>query len=209
MVETRVFPKLFWISPGSGVGPELYRRLSSCVSAGLRAFQLREKGSFAGHLLDAARDLRRLIPKDEGVFMVNDRVDVALAADLDGAHLGFSSFQAKDARGLLGADRLVGVSVHNQAELERAIEGGADFVFASPVFPVFKKGQQLTQPMGPIGLRKIVEASPIPVFALGGMTPERVGQAMDAGAHGVAVLSAIARSDDPAAVVGSFLAELS
>ena len=95
--------------------------------------------------------------------------------------------------------------MHDEAELERAQEQGADFVFASPVHPVEKPGRKTLRPLGIHGLRQLVQRSRVPVFALGGITPGRVAPLMDVGAHGVAVLSGIGSADDPAAATRTYL----
>ena len=199
-------PRLFWISPGTGLGARLEQRLRAAVRAGLRGFQLREKGSFAGDLLAAAESFAPLL--SEGLFLVNDRVDVALAGGASGVQLGTHALPVAAARAVLGPERWIGASVHDEAELERAQEQGADFVFASPVHPVEKPGRKTIRPLGVHGLRQLVERSHVPVFALGGITPERVAPILAAGAYGVAVLSGIGNAEDPAAATRAYLEAL-
>ena len=191
-------PRLFWISPGAGLSSALERRLAACVGGGLRAFQLREKASFPRDIVAALARLRRSLPAASGqLLVVNDRVDVALVADCDGVHLTSASIATADARRLLGTRAWIGRSVHNEAELEEAVDGGADYVFVSPVYPVSKRGRPPAPPLGLRGLKAFVEQSPLPVYALGGIREARLDELFQTGIHGVAVLTALADAADP------------
>ncbi len=208
MIQKKEAPRLFCISPGEGLGPDLDRRLQACVRGGLRAFQLREKASFTGDLVDKARSLRRILPKGESLFVINDRVDVALAADLDGVHLGGHSMSVVDARRLLGADAWIGVSVHDVDQLSRACDEGADYVFVSPVFPTRKAGFRSARSLGLRAFAELVELASVPVFALGGIQAERVREVRGCGAHGVAVLSGLRDAVDAEERTESYMEEL-
>lgn len=202
-------PRLLWISPGDGLGDGLWRTLRAAVRGGLRGFQLREKDCFVRALFDAAPELRRILPREDGGFLVvNDRADVALCSDFDAVQLGHASLPVRATRQLVGASKRIGRSVHNFDELREAEDGDADFVIASPVYPVRKPGLPPSPPLGLRGLREICDATSIPVYALGGIVPERVGEVLAQGVHGVAVQRAIARADDPARVVAEFLRQL-
>ncbi|MAE77121.1 MAG: thiamine phosphate synthase [Planctomycetes bacterium] len=204
----RLPPRLFWISPGRGLSDELLDTLRSCCNAGLTGFQLREKASVARALLATGGELRRIVPS-EGLLMINDRLDLALAGAFDGVHLGAGSVPVDHARRLLGEAAWIGRSVHNDTELAEAVAGGADFVFASPVFPVCKAGVPATAPLGLAGLEGLVAASPMPVLGLGGITPENLDEVLGTGAHGVAVMRSIADSSDPHLLVQRYLERLS
>ena len=122
--------------------------------------------------------------------MINDRVDLVLAFDADGVHLRADSLPVAAARRLLGPDRLIGVSAHSADDVARAESEGADFAVLGPVYETSSK-RQYGQP---IGLRPIEEAGRrcrMPVFAIGGITVTRVAEVRQAGAYGVAVVSAI------------------
>ena len=208
MKKKAEFPRLLWISPGDGLSEALLRRLQVCVAAGLRAFQLREKASFARQLAVFAPRLRRILPPDKGVVLINDRLDVCLAADFDGVQLGHGSLAVRQARHMLGPQPWIGRSVHDERELVEAEEGGADFVLVSPVYAVRKRGMPNSAPLGLVGLRRLCQRSSLPVLALGGIQAERVDELLEQGVHGIAVLSAIAKSDDPRQVVETLLERL-
>ena len=140
-------------------------------------------------------------------LIVNDRVDLALAMNMDGVHLRANSLPVSVARRLVGPDRLVGVSTHSIDEVEQANRDGADYVLFGPIFDTASK-----RPFGPpLGLAALTEAcrrSAVPVFAVGGVTSVSVSDIRRAGAHGVAVIGAILTRDDVAAATREMLASL-
>ncbi|MGH7814147.1 MAG: thiamine phosphate synthase [Candidatus Binataceae bacterium] len=176
--------------------------------AGAVALQLREKDLSARALYELALKLRGVCTRYGTPMLVNGRADVALAADADGVHLPSDSIGASDARKLLGPDKLIGVSAHSPAELSRAARGGADFAVYGPVFdPISKPPAGLA--CGLDGLAAACEGARIPVFAIGGITPERASATLDAGAAGVAAIGAILAADSPAEAIRAMLAALS
>ena len=130
------------------------------------------------------------------VFIVNDRIDVALAAEADGVHLGQDDFPIPLARELLGKDRIIGGSAATPGEIETCIREGADYVGFGPVYPTGSKDDA-----GPVSgidsLKKTVLSTPVPVIAIGGIDENNAFQVMGAGAHGIAVISAVCCRDDP------------
>ena len=168
------------------------------------ALQLREKDLGGRELYEIAVSLREVCRRHGAIFLVNDRLDVALAADADGAHLPANSFDVKDARRLLGPQRLIGVSAHNVAELKRAADEGADFAVFGPVFEPLSKGSW-TAPCGVAGFAEARHAVALPLYALGGITAERVEPLLAAGAAGVGVIGAVFGSGDPAEATRTLL----
>ena len=176
------------------------RPLADCVEAalrgGVRAVQLREKDVSTRDLADLARGLREVTARHGAALLINDRIDVALACDADGVHLPAGSFEVRDARALVGAERFVGVSTHSPEEVVAAERAGADFVVFGPVFDTPSK-----RPYGaPLGLHLLKQAAgpvSIPVFAIGGITTARLEDVRAAGAAGAAVIRAILAADDP------------
>jgi thiamine-phosphate pyrophosphorylase len=166
------------------------------------ALHLRGPGSGGRLLYELAEPLARAADRNGALFVVNDRVDVALAVGAGGVQLGRRSMLPADARRILGDGPLVGVSAGSTAETWDAAQGGADFVLAGSVYATAthpgRKG------MGTRGLRRIA-AFGIPVVAIGGITPERVAEVRAAGARGVAAIRAVWDADDPARAVARFL----
>jgi thiamine-phosphate pyrophosphorylase len=170
------------------------------------ALQLREKDLDAGELVALARRLRMICDRHHARLIVNDRLDVAIAARADGVHLPANSFAVADARALIGHEGVVGVSTHDAGEVIAAARAGADFVVYGPVFDPLSKGNYTTA-RGAEGLTAAVRAASIPVFALGGITASRVHELGIATANtqgqlmrpaGVAVVGSIFDAADPA-----------
>lgn len=177
------------------------RPLTDVVHAGLDggvdAVQLREKDLLGGELLRLADQLRELTARYDALLLVNDRVDVALAAAADGVHLGQNAIPPATARCLVGPDRLIGVSTHNHAEATAASSGGADFVVFGPVYWTASKAA-FGAPRGPAELGAVAASIDVPVLAIGGVTAGRVAELRRAGASGIAVISAVIAAGDPA-----------
>jgi thiamine-phosphate pyrophosphorylase len=143
-------------------------------------------------------DLRELTGRHGARLLINDRVDVALAVAADGVHLGGRSLPVATVRRLLGPDRLIGVSTHHPAEIAAAAAAGADFATFGPVYATPSK-LPYGQPLGLAALRQACHASPVPVFALGGIRAAHLAALQAAGCAGVAVISAIIAATDPCA----------
>jgi len=184
------------------------------------AVQLREKDLDARELLDLARHLRPVCDRYHARLLVNDRLDVAIAAGANGVHLPANSFAVADARALLGSERLIGVSTHDDREVIGASRAGADFLVYGPVFDPVSKAAY-TNACGAGGLITACGESSIPVFALGGITAARVRELRaqiattgDARGHetahpgGIAVIGAIYGASDPAAAMHELIEAL-
>lgn len=154
------------------------------------AIQLREKDLTGRELFELARELRRVCTSYDARLIINDRIDVALACDADGVHLPADSFSVADARKLLGPAKLIGCSTHSIDEVIAAGQAGADFVVFGPVFDPISKGAH-GPAAGILMLRAACEAASIPVYALGGITADRVRELRDSGVSGVAVIGAV------------------
>jgi thiamine-phosphate pyrophosphorylase len=186
-------------------GRPLVDVVKAALEGGVRAVQLREKDLMGRDLYLLARDLRDLTARYDALLLINDRIDVALAVEADGVHLGQASFPAAEARRLLGPEKLIGVSTHSPEGIVAA--GGADFVVFGPVYFTPSKAAY-GEPQGVDRLREAVAQSPYPVFAIGGITAERVCEVRAVGAHGIAVISAVISSPDPREATQSFLVAL-
>ncbi len=184
----------------------LREMVEACVpllEAGLPCLMLREK-DLGGHaLLEAARILRTLTRQHGAFFLVNDRVDVALAAEADGVHLGHSSIPVRDAKRIVPAGMIVGVSCHNRTDLVDAEEGGADYALLSPVYTPISK-EATTEPLGVAGFLATRQGIRLPVIALGGIKPDDVLPVASSGASGVATIGGIFAAGDRLAALKSF-----
>ena len=176
-------------------GRSLQDVVSAALRAGVRAVQLREKDLPTRPLLSLARELTDLARPYGARILVNDRVDVCLAAGSDGTHLPAAGLRPSVAQRLLGPDRLIGVSAHSADEAASAESNGADFIVLGPIFETpFKRA------FGPpIGLRELERARircRTPLFGIGGITAPRVRDVLKAGARGVAVVGSVMAAAD-------------
>jgi thiamine-phosphate pyrophosphorylase len=184
-------------APGEAFSHEEWRALDAAIAAGVGALQLRDKDLEGRALYARAARLAERCRAAGVKLIVNDRVDVALAAGADGVHLPAAGLPAGAARALVGG-RLVGCSVHSAEELERSSE--ADFVLFGPVFDTPSK-RAFVPPQGIERLAEVARRATVPVLAVGGIVAERVAEVLAAGAAGVAVIGAILDPDDPTAAV--------
>jgi thiamine-phosphate pyrophosphorylase len=163
------------------------------------AVHLREKDLCGAALLGLARALVGACHARGQLLLVNDRIDVALAAGADGVHLPSAGVAPADARRLLGPAAIVGVSCHSAEDVRRARDGGASYATFGPIYDTPSKRAY----GAPVGLAALREAARLglPLVALGGVTPERVAEVRAAGASGVAVIRAWLAGGDPAAAV--------
>lgn len=166
------------------------------------AFHLRAPRGSGRRMYDLAASLREMVADAGALLIVNDRVDVALAAAADGAHVGARGMAAADARWLLGPNRLLGVSVHSVDEARDAMGGGVDYVLAGTIWDTPSHPERRGVGIGLIGE---IAALGISTIAIGGVTPARVAEARDAGAAGVAVIRGVWDAPDPADAVNEYL----
>lgn len=169
--------------------------MSSAIAGGAQVIQLRDKEHTAKELVKEGLALRELTNREKVLFIVNDRVDVALAIDADGVHLGQDDLPVKLARKILGKDKIIGVSIGNIEEAIQGVEDGVDCISVSPVFSTTTK---LDAGEG-LGLRLITEVKnrlDVPIIAIGGITKDNIAQVARAGADCAAVISAVVTADD-------------
>ena len=177
---------------------DILSAVAAALDGGIRAVQLREKDLGGRELFRLAEAMRRLTARYGARLLVNDRVDVAYAAGADGVHLGGGALPVGEARALLGAKALVGRSTHDAAELSTAQSDGADFATFGPVYGTPSKARY-GPPVGVPALAAACAAAKIPVFALGGIGPGNMTEALKAGAFGIALISAVVAAPDPRA----------
>lgn len=176
-------------------GRPLVDVVHAALDGGIRGVQIREKDLDGRALHALAERLRVLTRRYDARLLINDRIDVALAVDADGVHLGHDSFPVETARRLLGPARLIGASTHSEAEIAAA--QAADFIVFGPVYATPSKAAY-GAPQGLDKLERAVVQSTVPVLAIGGITAARVPGIIEAGAQGIALISAISAAPDPA-----------
>jgi thiamine-phosphate pyrophosphorylase len=188
-------------------GRELTAVVAECVAAGLPAVQVREKDLGAADLAVLCRRLRELTRDHGARLVVNDRVDVALAVGADAVQRTHASLLVDDIRSIAGRRLAIGASVHSLEDAIDAEMRGADWLVFGPVHDTPSK-RRWGPPQGLERLAKVAKAVRIPVVAIGGITPERVGAARAAGAAGVAAIAAILDTASPADATKRFLEAL-
>jgi len=188
-------------------GQDLLDAVEQALQGGVGAVQLRDKELPDDKRLQLARQLRSLTRLYGARLLINGSVDIALAVEADGVHLGAASLSVAEARQLLGPSRLIGYSAHSLKELGSAAEQGADFATFSPIFFTPSKAAY-GPPQGMERLQAACSTSPLPVIALGGIDQNRITAIRQAGARGVAVISAILSSSEPRAAAQALCSAL-
>ncbi|OLB99235.1 MAG: thiamine-phosphate diphosphorylase [Candidatus Rokubacteria bacterium 13_1_40CM_68_15] len=183
---------------------DLIAVVTQCLSAGLPAVQVREKDLPPAEVARLCRALRPLTAARGALLIVNDRVDIALAVGADGVQRTSSSLSVDDMRRAADKRVRIGASVHSIDEAVGAEAAGAEWLFFGPVYDTPSK-RRYGPPQGLSALERVASAVAVPVIAIGGVTPERVEDVRAAGAHGVAVISAILAADSPATATQRFL----
>ncbi|MGB2958070.1 MAG: thiamine phosphate synthase [Bacteroidota bacterium] len=170
----------------------------AAVRGGVTVVQLREKDCPTREFIQLARSIKEFL-RSEGVpLIINDRVDVALAAGADGVHVGQSDMDPRDARKLMGEAALVGVSVETPEQAEEAAGLDADYLGVSPIFPTPTKTDTTTD-WGIDGLARLRKRTRHRLVAIGGINVENAASVLEAGADGIAVVSAVCAAPDPEA----------
>lgn len=186
-------------------GVSLPEAVRQAVEAGVNAVQFREKDLPAGEQLELGAQIQRIV-RGKALFIVNDRVDVALALGADGVQLPESGLPVAAARKLLGPQALIGRSVHSLQGAIAAEKAGADYLIFGPVYPT--GSHPGAPPAGRLALQEVAQAVSIPVLAIGGIVPENVREVLQGGAAGIAVISAVLGVSDPQAAAAELVTRL-
>lgn len=166
------------------------------IAGGADTIQFRQKTGKTREMIQTCRELKTLCSSSGVIFIVNDRIDVAIASEADGVHLGQEDFPIPLAREMIGGGRIIGGSASDMQEALRCHDEGADYVGFGPVFSTTSK-----EDAGPVSgvaeLRRVVRAISIPIIAIGGITAGNALDVMGTGARGIAVISAVCCREDP------------
>lgn len=175
-------------------GRSLYEVVKESLDGGVTFLQLREKQLDEDHFLAEAKELQGLCSEYNVPFIINDNVEIALAINADGVHIGQSDMEMKEAREKLGSDKIIGVSAHTKEEALLAQAQGADYLGVGAVFPTSSKDD--AESVSYETLKEICEVVSIPVVAIGGITKDNLHQLSGSGISGVSVISAIYAQPD-------------
>lgn len=169
--------------------------VAAAIQGGVTMVQYRAKSASTRLMIATAQGLVERCREQNIPFIVNDRVDVALAVGADGVHVGQDDMPAALARQLIGPGKILGVSVENVEQAQQALADGADYLGASPIFATPSK-PDAPAPIGVEGLELLTHNSPLPIVAIGGINASNAAMMIRAGAAGVAVISAIVSADN-------------
>ena len=175
-------------------GRTLYSQVEEALKGGATFIQLREKELDEEHFLEEAKEIKELCRRYQVPFVINDNVEIALAVDADGVHVGQSDMEAGDVRAKLGLDKMIGVSAQTVEQAVMAEQNGADYLGVGAVFPTGSKADALE--VSHDTLKAICKAVKIPVIAIGGISKENILELSGSGICGIAVISAIIAKDD-------------
>lgn len=177
------------------------------IRGGADSIQFRQKHGGIQNILIQAREVATVTRDASMPLIVNDRLDVMQAVDAEGVHLGQDDFPVDEARAILGPEPIIGATATKTSQVVKAYEMGADYVGFGPVYRTTSKRNPKSV-KGPEGVRAASEAVPIPIIAIGGITRDRVRPTLEAGAHGVAVLSAVCTANNPERATAQFRAAI-
>ena len=177
----------------------------AALQGGASMIQLRMKHALAKEVYRMALEIKPLL-QGKALLIINDRLDIALAAGADGVHLGQDDLPIDVTKKLAPQGFLVGASASRPEEAQKAKEMGADYLGVGPVF--MTKNKPSKAPIGFEGLKRVCQSVTLPVLAIGGITPENAMEALKAGASGVAVISAVSEAPDPSLAIHNLQSSL-
>lgn len=173
---------------------DFYKCIEDALKGGVTTLQLREKSANGKEFLEKAYKLRELTKKYNVLFIINDRVDIAMLCDADGVHVGQSDIPLREVRKLVGDNKIIGVSVHNIKEAMEAKNNGADYIGVGAMFNTYTKNDATLVTLKE--LEEIDKGVEIPKVLIGGITLDNISTFKDINVDGYAIVSAILNSDD-------------
>lgn len=168
---------------------DFYKSVEEALSGGVTCVQLREKNLLGKEFLIKAKKIRELTRKYNALFIVNDRIDIAMLSDADGVHVGQADLDILDVRKLIGSEKIVGVSASNIKEAILAEKNGADYIGVGSIFPTNTKKDAKNVYLN--GLKEIKNNINIPIVAIGGIKEDNIKLIKDIGVNGYAIVSDI------------------
>ena len=186
---------LYLVTDDIGSEENFLKTIKESIKGGVSIVQLREKTADTLDFYNLALKVKKITTKYKVPLIINDRVDIALAVDADGVHVGQSDMPCKVVRELIGDEKIIGVSAHNVSEALKAQKDGADYLGSGAVFTTQTKSDANT--VTKEELKEIVEAVDIPVVAIGGINHDNAHELNGSGIAGLSVVSAIMSSENP------------
>jgi len=186
---------LYFITDPKLTKKDIFKDANSAIRAGVKIIQYREKEKDTKYMIEEATKIKEVCKENNILFLINDRVDVALAVDADGVHLGREDMPYTKARTLLGNERIIGLTIHNLEEAIEAENIGADYIGVSPIFET-KTKPDAGKPSGLQLLIDLKENIKIPYVAIGGINEYNIKSVLSTGTRYVAIISAIITKDN-------------
>lgn len=200
----------FYVITGEEFHPNrsLKEVMEEAIVGGAEIIQLRDKHSSKKEILEKAKMLRTLTKEQDVTFIVNDHIDIALAVDADGIHLGQDDLPINEARKIVGEDKIIGISTHKIEEARLAQEEGADYIGAGPVYATNSKSD-VVDPVTTSYIEEVASEITIPFVAIGGIKLHNVDNVLRAGASRICVISEVVGSSDVRATSEAFIHKIS
>ena len=170
------------------------------LKGGADIIQLRDKSMPSNELAETAVKIKKLCRKYRALFIVNDRVDIAMISDADGVHLGKTDIPVFEARKLLGKNKIIGGTAHSLNEARQRVKEGADYIGFGHIYATNSKHKP-GKPKGTAYLKRLVKEIKIPVLAIGGINPGNIDEVVNTGVHGSAVIGGVINSGNPVKAV--------
>ena len=186
---------LYLVTDKSDDVEKFLKTIEEAIKGGVSVVQIREKTAETLDFYNLALKVKEITTKYNVPLIINDRVDIALAIDADGVHVGQSDMPCEVTRKLIGTDKILGVSAATITEAKKAQKDGADYIGTGAVFPTATKDDATS--ITKQNLKEIVESIDIPVVAIGGINNDNASELTDTGIAGLSVVSAIMSADDP------------
>ena len=195
---------VYFITPED---PNLLEIISEILEGGIKLIQYRfKKGDDKFHLQQAI-EINKLCKKYQATFIINDRIDIALAANADGVHLGQNDLNIESARKLLGPTKIIGISANNSVDIKKAIKDGCDYLGIGPIFKTSTKKNKKS--LGIKAIKELTKDITIPWFAIGGIDKENINFLKENGITKVAIISGLVKSKKPKEEAAIILKNLS
>lgn len=166
------------------------------IKGGADSIQFRDKNMSTEEMIETAKKLKKVCSKEGVLFIINDRVDVALVSDADGVHLGKDDIPVKEARKILGRSKIIGGTAHSLKEAKEAQGNGADYLGFGHIFPTESKHKKIP-PVGIEELKKVIYTVKIPVLAIGGIGIDNITEVKKTDVYGAAVIGSVVKSKNP------------
>ena len=194
---------LYFITDGNLTKKSVIEDVKSAIKGGVKIIQYREKDASTKKMMEGAREIKQLCEKNNVVFLVNDRIDIALAADADGVHLGNDDLPYSTARKLLGKNKIIGLSAGSAEQALRNENLGADYTGIGPIY--FTTTKKIGKPIGLASINQLKNKIKIPFVSIGGISDANIDSVLKAGAKNIAIISAILTKDDVEQAVKKFI----